>query len=178
MKRLSLLGIVWLATTAATPVSVAELDSDPFSFDGTEVTIVGEIVGDHASTSDRVWIQVNDDAYVETPFGDAGELLGTNSGIGVRLAASMFEPEAWGQPGGYRIRGPIVAVTGEFRHNSDTDSGETFIEARVVELVEASRPMGDGRTPRSWPGPVGAALLILGVGLFALGRWRRARPRL
>ncbi len=160
-----------LAEDEATQVTIAELDSDPTSWNGDLVSITGEIVGDYGNRGDIVWIQVNDDPYSETPIPAGGRLQGGNSGIGVRLPYSLFD-HAWGEPGGYRFRGPIVKVTGTFRYNSPDHLGETFIDAIEIELI----------SPSEWnrihldspiPGLIGGLLILVGAGLLVRSRWIR-----
>ena len=82
----------------------------------------------------------------------------------------MFLTRAdWGDPGRYETRGPLVEITGVFRHNSPNDQGETFIDAHTVALVEASRPVD--RPPASpVPAIVGLVSGAIGIVLYRLGR--------
>jgi hypothetical protein len=176
MRRILLAAVILLVPAlpaAARTVQVSDLDTDPARYAGQEVTIRGEIVGDYGIRSDVVWVQVNDDPYVDRPFREHAELAGGNVGIGVRIPAALFH-ESWGTPGGYLVRGPIVLVTGTFRYNDPSTGGETFVDASVIDLVEASRPIDqpDGPLPLT----VGITTLVLGGITFALARWRWTRP--
>jgi hypothetical protein len=153
--------VVSLALQAqADHVTVTELDLDPRRWTGAEVTVVGELVGDYSPRRRAVvWVQLNDDGYARAPLLETGERAGTNTGIGVRMPAELFDPEAWGPPGRFGMRGPIVEVTGTFHHN-DPVSGETFVEAREVVLVEPARPLEE---------PVPTTALALGAAVLATG---------
>ncbi len=148
-------------------VTVSELEALPWNYADEEVQIVGEVIGDYAIQATQVWIQVNDDAYATSPLAEGG-LAGTNSGIGVLISRSHFSHD-WGPPGGYRVRGPIVEVTGIFRYNDGREAGGTYIEATKVEVLEESRPIA---APFS-TGPLlyGIAILAL-VGAYAALRMR------
>lgn len=167
------LGISALPGAAQELVPVSELDENPTAYAGRMVTIEGEIVGDYGIRDDVVWCQVNDDPYVDAPLAETGRLAGTNIGIGVRLPRASFD-DGWGQPGSSDTRGPVVRVTGTFRYNDPEESGETFLEARQVELVEPSRPFEQGPSP-AWPAVTGGVLIVTGAGLFFGVRWSR-RP--
>lgn len=153
-------------------VSVSDLDADPTAYDGLEVIITGEIIGDYGDRGHVVWFQVNDDPYAEKPIPAGGALRGTNVGVGVRLPGQLFDP-SWGEPGGYRYRGPIVRIVGTFRHNAPDQFGETFIDGTSVELISPAVQNPIFLESRI-PGLVGALLILIGGGLFARSRWLRA----
>lgn len=157
-----------LTIFALSTVPVSELDADPATWNGTEVTVTGEIIGDYSVRGDIVWFQLNDDAYGATPLGEGGTLQGGNVGIGVRILRSEWS-SAWGEPGRYGQRGPIVEVTGTFLHNSPEDQGETFIDGSRVELVEAARPI---ETPPASAARaiVGGLLALAGLALYRVGQ--------
>ncbi len=163
--------IAALIIIAVTAVPVSELDADPATWNGTDVAVTGEIIGDYSIRDDVVWFQLNDDPYTAAPLGESRVLQGGNVGIGVRILRSDWS-SAWGEPGRYGQRGPIVEVTGTFRHNSPDDQGETFIDGSRIRLVEAGRPI---ENPPASVGRavVGGVLAVVGLALYWLGR----RPR-
>lgn len=179
MIRLTALLLVIGVATASPPlgaqerVPVSELDADPAAYAGQEVTIQGEIIGDYGIREDVVWVQVNDDPYVDAPLVETGELAGTNVGIGVRIPREAFDP-SWGEPGSSTIRGPVVRVTGIFRYNDPDESGETFVEAARVELVEPARVL-EQPPARQWPAITGGVLTLVGLGALGYARFFR-RP--
>ncbi len=156
---------------ALSAVPVSELDSDPATWNGSEVTVTGEIVGDYSLRDDIVWFQLNDDPYAATPLGESGLLEGGNVGIGVRIARADWSSD-WGEPGRYGQRGPIVEVTGTFLHNSAADQGETFIAGSEIRLLEAARPIENAQAPVG-RAIVGGILAIAGLALY----WQGRRPR-
>lgn len=115
---------------------MSSLLADPGIYDQHVVTIVGEIVGDYGERGDVIWVQVNDDPYVDRPLAQWGRLAGGNNGISVRLEDVSLED--FGPPGGHGVRGPVVQVTGVFHHIDPERGGLIFIEAADVVLVDAS----------------------------------------
>jgi hypothetical protein len=160
--------IAALIIFAVTAVPVSELDADPANWNGRDVTVTGEIIGDYSLRDDVVWFQLNDDAYASSPLGESQKLEGGNIGIGVRILRSDWS-SAWGAPGRYGQRGPIVELTGRFRHNSPDDQGETFIEGSEIRLVEAARPIENPPIPVG-RAIVGGLLAFAGLTLYWLGR--------
>lgn len=181
MRRLIIVAIAVLATPAASAsaqevTEVSNLLALPDEFDQQIVTIRGEIVGDYGDRADVVWVQVNDDPYVDEPLSVNGRLAGTNTGISVRLSGEV--PSTFGSPGGYGVRGPIVEITGVFRDLDPSLGGLTYIEATEVELVAPSE-----RLPEPGPsaGATATGALLTVLGLLALAQRRdllrlRGRP--
>jgi hypothetical protein len=166
---LAVAALMTLASAAAaqdiTPVAV--LLTSPDDHDQRMVTIRGEIVGDYGERGDVVWVQVNDDAYVDAPLADGGRLTGTNTGISVRWSGAV--PQHFGEPGGHGIRGPIVEVTGVFRDLDPSLGGLTFVDATSVVLVEPARRLPtDAMDPAALL--VGSLLTVAGVAAFAQRR--------
>jgi len=156
---LALLGLA-LPAAAQEVTEISTLLSLPDEYNQQIVTIRGEIVGDYGDRGEVVWVQVNDDPYVDQPFAEFGRLGGTNTGVSVRLSQPI--PVEFGRPGGYGIRGPIVEVTGVFHDLDPALGGLTFVEAAEVELVEASRRLPE-RGFDTTAGVVGGALTLLGL---------------
>ena len=159
MKRLlpvTALFCLLLAAPAAASDLVAVLE-DPGAWHDRAVTVGGELVGDYGPRGGYVWVQLNDDAYADTPLVERDRPAGLNMGLGVRIPESLFDP-AWGSPGRHGIRGPLVELRGVFRHNDPAESGETFIDVTHIDLVAPSRPLQEP--------PLDAALWV-GLGLAA-----------
>lgn len=158
------------------PVEVAELDAEAEEWAGRRVTIVGELIGDYSPRSNAVWVQLNDDPYVDAPFVETDRLAGLNVGIGVRMPLDAFDPDRWGPPGGYRTRGPVVEVTGTFLSGGPEQSGDTFVQAESVRLLEASRELPN-RGPDLAAIILGGVATAAGLGLLARSRWRALNPQ-
>jgi hypothetical protein len=175
MSIIALVVALLALPAAASQVSIAELDAEAPTWSGLEVTIEGEVIGDYSIRGDEMWVQVNDDAYVNDPLVETGRLAGGNIGMGVRMPTELFSSE-WGDPGGYHIRGPVVRVTGTFRYLDPDTGGDTFVDASSVVLIEPARPI---EPPGAEMGLLAAALVMiaLGAGMWARARWRLLNPK-
>ncbi len=156
-------------------VGVDELDRDPEAFAGRMVTLEGELIGDYGRRGDMVWVQLNDDPYVEAPIPGGGEPAGTNQGIGLRIPAELFAPDTWGPPGSARYRGPLLRVVGEFRYHDPALAGETYVQVTDVVLLDPARPLPRGEL--GIPGRIGILLIVVAAVIFAVARYRARPPR-
>lgn len=151
--------------------TVADLLADPGAYTdpGTVVVVRGELVGDFGRRRDgTVWTQLNGDPYAEAPRLAGGSLAGANVGIGVRIP-----PEVWPgleRPGGYRVRGPLVELTGRWRYHDPERGGESYLDVTGLKLL--AEPMALEERMR-WL-PLGLGLGLLGAAA-ALGLGRRRR---
>ena len=153
--------------SAAEATTVSELIADSEALAGSEVTVEGELVGDYGFRQDGwMWTQLNGDDYVHAPIVNGGEPTGGNSGVGVRMPFELGE--GLDPPGGYRNRGPIVRVTGVWKHHDPARQGESYLEATSLTVVEPGRPRS--QNPQ-WPA------MLVGLGLLAgsLVLWRTSR---
>jgi hypothetical protein len=153
------------ATAFAVEVAVADLVSDSAAHDVSvagEITIEGEMIGDFQRRGDWVWVQVNGDPYVTDPLRMGGDTAGANVGVGVRIPAPTFDRLEVTSPGGYRVRGPIVRLTGAWRHHDEAQGGESYLDTTEAQLIESEIHLTDGI--RWWPMVLGMALLA-GSGL-------------
>lgn len=141
------------AEAAAAGPGIADLLAGAEQFDGTEVRITGEVVGDVMLRGAYGWINVSDGTGVIGVWAPAGELRGL-----------------WG--GRYGLRGDVVEVTGTFRRADPRQGGEMDVEGRTVTRLEPARPL---------PRPIDRRRLytagLLGAAGAALGAiwWRRER---
>ncbi len=174
MRRLlALLAVAVLLLAPAAPalaqVPVGALLSDPSLYKG-EITVQGELVGDYGYRSDgTVWTQLNDDSYAREPLLEGGRRTGGNIGIGVRIPADLVD--GLDPPGGYRKRGPLVRLTGEWEFHDPNRGGESYLDVKELILIEPGREFGEGA---SLPALLVGAGLILAAGVLWL---RRPRPR-
>ncbi len=163
--------IVALGSPAqAVTVSVVELLDDAEAYAGMEVTVVGELVGDYGFRSDgTMWTQLNGDSYSIRPIVDGGPLRGANIGIGIRMPAEIgrqLDP-----PGRYRRLGPVVLVTGIWRHHDPGRQGETYLDVQSVIVEAPGRKLAEDP---NWPvyGAGFALFLIAAVIGFVYRRER------
>lgn len=170
MKRILLLAAAMLLlgnpaalSQSAVGVDVGDLLDNPMDFVG-EITISGELIGDYGFRSDgTMWTQLNDDSYAADPVQDDGALTGGNIGVAVRIPealAAQLDP-----PGGYRIRGPLVAVSGIWKYHDPDRGGESYVDVTSLKLVEPGRDLAEH--PNYLVLVVGGALLF---GALALRR--------
>jgi hypothetical protein len=153
-------------------VTSGELLDCPQAFDGRRVIYEGEVVGQRLGRGERVWIQVNDDAYgLELgPLPGHRYYLGGNSGLGVNLAVD--DDARIGRRGGPGVLGDRVEIHGTF-HRVDERSGEmAVIRATSLEVIGTGRDL-DTRRHVGRQVVAYALLLVAGI-LMALQR-RRSR---
>ena len=171
MRRFAVMLICFLvpgiAAQGQEELPVSTLLAEPDTYDQQIVTIRGELVGDYGERDDVVWVQLNDDPYVDQPFAEAERLGGTNTGISVRLSGSV--PSEFGPPGGYQVRGPIVEVTGVFRDLDPHLGGLTFVEAVEVVLVAPAAVFPDHGPD---PVPAIAGITLTAAALLAMAHRR------
>jgi hypothetical protein len=122
-------------------VDVGELLDNAPDYVG-EITVRGELIGDYGFRGDgSMWTQLNDDSYAFDPVLDDGELTGSNVGVAVRIPVAVAEE--LDPPGGYRVRGPVVLVTGTWKYHDVDRGGESYIEVATLQVVEPGRPLAE-----------------------------------
>lgn len=155
------------AGAQATPaVPVADLLADSPAYDGTVIAVEGELVGDYGFRRNGwMWTQLNDDSYAREPIVDGGPRTGGNIGIGVRMtheAAAGLDPV-----GGYRLRGPLVRLTGVWKHHDPDRRGESYLQVATVEVIEPGRRLEEGP---DWPAVIAGVVFLAAAGVLW---WRR-----
>lgn len=143
----------------AEDTEVAALLARPDDFDGSRVSVTGELVGDYSPRDEGVWVQLNDDPYVRRPIGQGGVPTGANTGIGALIPEGTFDATDLGPPGRYGRLGPEVALTGTFIHSDPDLGGETYIMVEAMVLINAAQAY-------AVPGP--DVWLVVGLALLAL----------
>jgi hypothetical protein len=177
LSRLAVLALVMIASlspaiAAAQEVEllpVDELLAAPESFNGAEVTLEGELVGDYGFRDNGVmWTQLNDDSYARAALVDGGPRTGSNIGVGVRMPSILgrdLDPA-----GGYRLEGPVVQLTGIWRYHDPDRGGESYLDVTSVAVIDEGRRIQEGP---DW------VVFALGIMLITatVMLWRRRRER-
>lgn len=161
-----------VASQHAVEVEASQLLSDPDEWDGRQVAVTGELVGDYSPRDGGVWVQLNDDSFVGSPIGAGGTPETTNTGIGARIPTDVFD-RVEGQAGRYGRIGPIVRLEGIFRHSDAELQGETYL---AVDAATTITPARDLRAPGpdAW---LAVGLVLLSISGFVLYANRRNRRR-
>ena len=122
---------------------VEELLADAAGYDGAEVIVEGELVGDYGFRTDGfMWTQLNDDSYARAAIVDGGPRTGSNVGIGVRIASVLgreLDPA-----GGYRLEGPVVQLTGIWRYHDPERGGESYLDVSSLVVIDQGRRLQEG----------------------------------
>ncbi|MDI7253376.1 MAG: hypothetical protein QME89_12595, partial [Actinomycetota bacterium] len=151
-------------------VTVQELVERAEEYDGQEVVIEGEAVGDVMIRGEEAWITVNDDPYSRRSLEEGGEFAGlSNCGIGVVLPRK--EAEKVKVLGSYKHHGDRVRVRGIFHRADPSHGGDTVIEGRFLEVVEPGYPI---KHPFSY-GKLAVGLSLALVALFLGSRLRKKK---
>lgn len=156
------------AEAGQTPVAVVDLLEESEMYDGREVVLTGELVGDYGFRADAtVWSQLNDDSYATAPPLEGGKLTGSNIGVGVHAREELFRD--LDAPGGYGTRGPVVAMVGVWKHHDPARGGESYLEVASLTVLEPGRPISEDLNP--WV--LGAGIVSAGIALLLGLRARR-----
>lgn len=146
----------------------------PEQYDGTQVTMVGEVVGDVLVRSDGAWIQLNDDDYglVHGPLASTGQASGASSGLAVWLPDELARGLVAGRA---HQRGHLVEVTGTFHRADPRDGGGTTI--RATDLIERRPPQRLPVRPDPLTLTVVGALVAIAAGTTLGPRRPERNPR-
>jgi hypothetical protein len=162
MRKLQLLfstaAILALAVPAqaSEEVTVSRIVEESAELSGVVVIVEGELIGDYGFRDDgSMWTQLNGDSYARAPLLQTERPAGGNVGVGIRMPADLAE--GLDPPGGYRNRGPLVRLTGEWVHHSEDRPGESFLRVETLEVVEAGIPLNEPANP--WTIAIGLVLI-------------------
>jgi len=130
LALLTLVPWSWCAVGEATPVET--LISSGAAYDGREVTIRGEVIGDIMERGEEYWVNV---------------LSSEGAAIGVRAREDQISAIACS--GDYFHTGDLVEVAGIYYRYAKRFGGETCIVADEVKLTrpgtEVSHPLSAGK---------------------------------
>jgi hypothetical protein len=161
---------------AADAVSVEELVGNMEQYDGKQVVITGEAIGDILFQGDYGWVTVDDDAYSVKSIEAGGDFAGySNWGIGVWAPES--ELRQIHILGGYKNKGDTVRVTGIFNRADPEHGGDTDIHALSIEVLDPGKPISHPFQYTKLLVVLVLALLIVILWVDLKGRIRKARRR-
>lgn len=111
----------------------------PAAFDGTQISFVGEIVGELLPRQGGVWAQVNDDAYaLETgPLSDHRDRAGFNLGMSVWIPDGLHQKI--GEAGRANRRGDVVLLRGTVLRADPDDGGGLTLRADDLNVLAPSQ---------------------------------------
>lgn len=165
--RLIFLVVIMLpaAPAVAQEIAVSELLAESPNLSGQEITIEGELVGDYGFRSDGwMWTQLNDDVYVDHPLRDGVSPSGGNIGVGVRIPSELAV--TLDHPGGYHHRGPVVRLTGIWRHHDPARQGESYLDVEALAVLQPGRELDEGVV--WWTVLAGSGLVAASAALWRL----------
>lgn len=176
MKRLAVLALVLLAVPVPVAaqegprVTVSELLARAAEITG-RVVVEGELIGDYGLRGNGyMWTQLNGDSYAYEPLLEGGALTGGNVGVAVRIPEEFVDK--LGGPGGYRVRGPLVRVTGQWEYHDPDRNGESYIDVLSIDVLNPGGPLSE--QPNYWVLVAGLVLVVGSVFLRrGTGWWRR-----
>ncbi len=168
---LGVVGVTGVAPGIAQDLTeVADLIETPEAYSNDIVIVEGELVGDYGfRRTDYMWTQLNQDSYAASPVAAGGPLTGPNLGIGIRMDSALAQE--LGEPGGYRLRGPIVRVTGIWKYHDPDRQGESYLDVLGLVEVEGDLALSEGI---SWISLTAGLVLIAAAGALTWS-YRRAR---
>lgn len=117
-------------TVPESPKCLNDLIEGSLAYDGRQITVKGEVIGDIMPRGDFTWINIYD---------------GTAT-IGVWGPASLIGQVK--KTGRYKSYGDIVRVTGLFRRDDARQGGELDIQATSIEIMKPGRIHVHPITPR------------------------------
>ncbi len=119
---------------AAYHVKINELYASMKKYDGKQIRIEGEVIGDIVYHRDGAWINVNDDVYSKRSIAEGNKPKGQNSGIGIWVSKEDAKKVKF--KGDYFHKGDIVYVEGIFSSNCPKHNGDIDIHAKKFMVVK------------------------------------------
>jgi len=175
LLRLLFLAVLMMpaAPALAQEVGVSQLLAESPDWSGREITIDGELVGDYGFRGDGwMWTQLNDDSYVDHPTREGINPVGGNIGVGVRVPSDLAV--GLDHPGGYHHRGPVVRITGIWRHHDPGRQGESYLDVESLAVIQPGRALDEGVV--WWTVIVGSGLALVSGVLWRMRERPDGRP--
>jgi len=146
-----------LSDTPEAPIKINDLIEHSHEFDGRQVTITGEAIGDLMDRGKISWLNISD----------------PGNAIGVYGPPEMFAEIK--HLGRYRHRGDSVRITGIFHRSDPEQGGDLVIAASQLEVIRVGAYLAD---PVGTPRIIAAifAALVAGLLMSMVWRGREGRP--
>ena len=139
-------GLMLVSTTfvhaSDSKVSIYDLIENAKEYDGKEVVLEGEVIGDILDRGEYVWVNISD---------------GNNSAIGIYMSKELSSVIQ--TTGNYKTSGDRIRVVGTFQRACKDHGGDLDIHASSVELVK-KRKTNDISYPSYYP--------LVAIGLITL----------
>ena len=103
-------------------VSIYDLIENAKEYDGKEVVLEGEVIGDILNRGEYVWVNISD---------------GNNSAIGIYMSKELSSVIQ--TAGNYKTSGDRIRVVGTFQRACKDHGGDLDIHASSVELVSQGK---------------------------------------
>ncbi len=139
-------GLMLVSTTfvhaSDSKVSIYDLIENAKEYDGKEVVLEGEVIGDILDRGEYVWVNISD---------------GNNSAIGIYMSKELSSVIQ--TTGNYKTSGDRIRVVGTFQRACKDHGGDLDIHASSVELVSQGKT-NDISYPSYYP--------LVAIGLITL----------
>jgi hypothetical protein len=143
---------ILLTDACAGTVPISRLVNDKSRYDGQEITIQGEVVGDVMERRTGVWLNVD----------DGTESIGIWVPMGIMPGIDFV--------GGYGKHGDIINVEGTFYRACKVHGGETGIHAVGITRIHRGYPLPHPLSSRKIRWTLG--LLCIAVAVIGVLWWR------
>lgn len=162
-KKICISLIMWLGCISVVypqSVSISEIMAHSEEFDGKEVVIEAEVIGDIMKRGDYSWININDGS----------------AAIGVYLDTK--EVEKIHKTGAYERKGDRIKITGIFHRAYNEQGGELAIEGKSLEVIEQGRELKNS-VPIEKVKMLLSMIVVTGLilSIKALKHWRNEKSR-
>jgi hypothetical protein len=123
-----MLGVA-IPAAAADVIPINDLVEKSLQYDGQEVTVEGEAIGEVLERGDGAWININ----------DGGNAIG--------IWMSLEDAESIGYFGDYKSIGDTIRVTGIFFRNCTAHGGDVDIHCEKLAIAAPGHPVKETISP-------------------------------
>lgn len=140
-----MLSSVTLVNASQQEVSIYDLIEKAKEYDGKEVVLEGEVIGDILDRGEYVWVNISD---------------GNNSAIGIYMSKDLSSVIK--TAGNYKTSGDKIRIVGIFQRACKDHGGDMDIHASSVELVSQGKA-NDMSYPSYYPYVAMGLITLTGV---------------